>query len=132
MPVEGQPPPRQIYGRYADFLDGDRRRGGDALELGHDWRDGEERYRVCWYAETGELTCERLAGEEESNLEDFHRGIAGPIEILAHIPTRERLDELLGSWPNIAPNQPRTLRWLRGVVRELSALDPGANVGRRA
>lgn len=41
------------YVRYADFLDADARRRGDALELGHDWHDGPHRYRACWYEQTG-------------------------------------------------------------------------------
>lgn len=104
-----QPPPRATYARYADFLDGDPRRRGNALELGHDWRDGDEHYRVCWYEETGELTCERLSADAMPDLEDFHQGIAGPVEILARLPKREALEELIGPWPHIAPNQPRTL-----------------------
>lgn len=38
---------QRIYARYTDFLDADPRRRGDALELGHDWRDDDELYRVC-------------------------------------------------------------------------------------
>lgn len=105
------------YARYADFLEADRRRKGNALELGHDWRDGDERYRVCWYEETGELTVERLGSARRLDLDDFHRGIAGPVEIVGHVRSREELTELLGEWPNIAPDQPRTLAWLRQLAR---------------
>ena len=56
-----EPPKPGTYARYSDFLGEDPRRRGNALELGHDWRDGDARYRVCWYEETGELTSERLA-----------------------------------------------------------------------
>jgi hypothetical protein len=64
------------YARYADFLDADPRRRADALELGHDWREGSDRYRVCWYEHTGELTAERLSSPADLDLEDFHRGIS--------------------------------------------------------
>lgn len=109
------------YVRYADFLHADPRRRGDALELGHDWRDGPNRYRACWYHATGELTLERLAdGGAHLDLEDFHQGVCGPVEILARIPSRPQLDALLGRWPNIAPHRPRTVTWLRSITEPLS------------
>lgn len=103
------------YPRYADFLEADPRRKGDALELGHDWHDGDERYRVCWYEETGELTAERLTSDQELELEDFHRGVAGPVEIIARVHSRERLNELLGAWPSA--DRPHTLDRLRKLAR---------------
>ena len=112
------------YVRYADFLHADPRRQGNALELGHDWRDGPRRYRLCWYEETGELTAERLSPGYQLELEDFHHGVHGPVEILARIPTRQELRHLLGDWPNIAPNQPRTLAWLRALARTIHAPRP--------
>ncbi len=127
MALEQEPPKPATYLRYADFLDGDSRRRGNALELGHDWRDGDDCYRVCWYEETGELTCERLAAGDMPHLEDFHAGIAGPIEVLAVLSTREALEELTGRWPNVAPNQPRTVRWLRELVRALDPAETGSD-----
>lgn len=118
-----EPPKPATYARYSDFLGEDPRRRGNALELGHDWRDGDERYRVCWYEETGELTSERLAAGAVADLEDFHQGVAGPVEVLALIPKREDLDALVGQWPHVAPNQPRTLRWLRELARNPSATE---------
>jgi len=92
------------YVRYADFLDADARRRGDALELGHDWQDGHHRCRACWYQATGELTIERLAdGGVHLDLEDFHQGVRGPIEILARIPTRAALETLKGANSRVAP-----------------------------
>lgn len=105
-----------VYVRYEDFLDADPRRRGDALELGIDWRDGAQRYRACWYEATGELTLERLSDAERLDLEDFHRGVSGPVEILRRIPTRDELDRLLGLWPNVAPGQPRAVNQLRALV----------------
>jgi hypothetical protein len=88
------------YARYDEFLDADPRRRGNAFEFGHRWRDGDGRYRVCWYEETGELTAERLAKDAKLELEDFHAGIDGPVEILARIETRAELERLIGPWPH--------------------------------
>ena len=105
-----------VYVRYADFLRADPRREGDALELGADWRDGDALYRMCWYQETGELTLERLSVKDETDLEDFHRGVSGPVEVLRHVSTREQLDALLGEWPNVAPGEPRDVARLKAIV----------------
>lgn len=75
------------------------------------------RYRACWYSETGELTIERLDPDAELALEDFHRGIAGPVEVLAHFASRAELESALGGWPNAAPDQPRTVGMLRELTR---------------
>jgi hypothetical protein len=56
------------YPRYADFLDGNPGRRGDALGFGHDWIDGADRYRVCWYAATEELTISALTPTVNSPL----------------------------------------------------------------
>jgi hypothetical protein len=92
-----------------------------ALELGHDWRDGDHRYRVCWYQQTGELTLERLNHDQSLELEDFHHGVSGPTEILAHIATRQELGHLLGDWPTIARHEPRTTHWLRTELHHAGA-----------
>lgn len=104
------------YVRYADFLDADPGRRGDALELGHDWRDGDDLYRVCWYPATGELTIERLDPDDDLALEDFHHGIAGPVEVLARFASRSELEQALGRWPNPAPDHPRTVESLRQLT----------------
>jgi hypothetical protein len=57
------------------------------------------------------------------DLEDFHQGVAGPVEVLALIPKRQDLEAPVGQWPHVAPNQPRTLRWLRELARDR---DPSA------
>lgn len=114
--MSDQPAQTPAYVRYQDFLDADPRRTQDALELGADWRDGDVRYRVCWYEHTHELTAERLSDTEPLSVEDFHHGVAGPVEVLSMIASRDELTALLGQWPNIAPNQPRTLNWLKGVL----------------
>ena len=106
-----------VYARYADFLRADPRREGDALELGADWRDGDALYRVCWYEGTGELTLERLSADDEADLEDFHRGVSGPVEILRRIATRGQFDALLGEWPNVAPGERRDVVHLREMLK---------------
>ncbi len=113
-----QSPAPISYARYSDFLEADPGRRGDALELGHDWHDGDDRYRVCWYPATGELTAERLDPEADLALEDFHRGVAGPVEVLAHIEKRAELERALGPWPNPAPDRPRTIQSLRELTRQ--------------
>lgn len=98
----GDVPASPPCARSRDFLAADPRRRGDALELGHRWRDEKGRYRVCWYQETGELTAERLAEDAELDLEDFHEGVNGPVEVLARVQTREELERLVGPWPRPA------------------------------
>ena len=110
------PPDAPVYARYADFQAADPRRRGDAYELGADWHDATHRYRACWYQQTGEVTLERLSDSEPLDVEDFDRGVKGPVEVLARIPTRAELSLLLGNWPNIAPGQPRTTTHLRALV----------------
>lgn len=118
-------PSSVAYVRYADYLDADPGRRGDALELGHDWRDGGDRYRACWYPATGELTIERLDPDAELALEDFHRGIAGPVEVLARFASRAELERALGPWPNAAPDHPRSVESLRELTRRDSPSTPG-------
>lgn len=114
------------YVRYADFLDGDPARRGDALEFGHDWLDGEDRYRACWYPGTGELTIERLDPDGELALEDFHQGVAGPVEVLARFSNRADIERVLGAWPNPAPDRPRTVGSLRDMAqRAAGSSSPG-------
>lgn len=115
---------RLIYACYADFLKADPRRRGDALELGADWQQAGVRHRACWYEQTGELTLERLSPAEPLEAEDFHTGVSGPVEILRRIPTRAELSRLLGSWPNIAPREPRTVARLRELLTARACDEP--------
>lgn len=113
------------YVRYQDFLRTDPRRGGgDALEFGHDWRGPDGRYRVCWYQDTGELTAERLSDTEPLDLEDFHRGVTGPVHVIGHIHSRARLNRLIGAWPNVTLPPPHTLARLRELVARQPELRP--------
>lgn len=103
---------------YDTFLTEDpRRRQGEALEIGHDFADeAGGRYRVCWYAETAELTFERLEHDdvEALDLEDFHRGIA-TAEVVAQFD-RETLERVLGAWPQVEHCEPRTLARVRELL----------------
>lgn len=119
--VSQDSPAPVAYVRYADFLDEDPRRRGDALEFGHDWLDEDDRYRACWYPATGELTIERLDPSGELALEDFHEGVAGPVEVVARFATRSALERALGPWPNPAPDHPRTVESLRELARRTGA-----------
>lgn len=96
---------------YESFLNADPRRRGDALELGHDFTDEHgARYRVCWYADTGELTIEGIDADE-LDLEDFGRGII-TVQVAANFD-RATLERRLGTWPQIERCRPRTLAKLR-------------------
>jgi hypothetical protein len=117
-------PQASQYARYRDFLDADARRRGDALEFGHDWRGPGGRYRVCWYQDTGELTAERLSDTQPLELEDFHHGVEGPVFVLARIPSRAQLDRLVGAWPQVALEPPRTIARLRERIANRPQLRP--------
>lgn len=100
---------------YTDFLAADTRRHGDALELGHDYTDNQDnRYRACWYAETGEMTIELIPDFDALDLEDFHAGIA-TAEVIARFD-RDELESRLGTWPQLTRCWPRTVRRLRELV----------------
>lgn len=104
------------YACYQDFLGADPQRRTSALEIGHDWRDGQVRYRVCYYTRTGELTAERLSASDPLDLEDFERGVEG-VEII-RIIGRAELDRLLGPWPMVPRCRPRTLDRLRELLSD--------------
>lgn len=101
----------EIVLSYEAFLDADARRRGNALEIGHDFTDEHgDRFRVCWYAETGEVTIERI-DFDALDLEDFHRGVLS-VEIAAQVD-RATLERQLGAWPQVEHCQPRTVARLR-------------------
>jgi hypothetical protein len=109
-------PTPSLYLCYEHFLAADDRRRGDVLECGTDWSgQGTARYRVCFYEQTGELTAERLSDEQTLDVEDFHRGVTGPIEILARLRDRAQLETALGEWPRLALVRRRDI----GLLREL-------------
>lgn len=99
---------------YEAFLAADPRRRGDALEIGIDFTDQDDnRYRVCWYAETGELTIESI-DLDALDLEDFHQGVTS-VAIAARLD-REELEDRLGAWPQVEHARPRTLSRLRELL----------------
>jgi hypothetical protein len=96
---------------YEEFLEADARRRGDALELGHDFTDDAgARYRVCWYAATGELTVESI-NPDALDLENFGQGVTA-VCVAAQLD-RATLERRLGPWPQIERCRPRTLARLR-------------------
>jgi hypothetical protein len=103
------------YQTYAEFLDADdRRHHGKAYECRHDWHDEHgHRHRVCWYAETGELTLEQLSEHQPLDLEDFAAGVTGPIEILTHFDTRTDFERTMGPWPELPRLPARSVDALR-------------------
>lgn len=110
------PPADRYYPRYEDFLAADPRRREAAHEFGHDWHDGRHRYRICWYPRTHELTAERLSTTEPLELEDFDRGVSGPVEILHRIASQEKVERLLRDQLSIFRSQSRTLEGLRALL----------------
>jgi hypothetical protein len=111
-------PTPSLYLCYEHFLEADERRAGDVLECGTDWSgQGSARYRVCFYQQTGELTAERLSEEEPLDVEDFDRGVAGPVEILARLRNRAQLEAALGEWPALPLVRQRDISRLRELLR---------------
>lgn len=100
---------------YQEFLAAVPGRRGDALEIGHDFTDEHDnRYRVAWYAHTGELTFERITDPDTLDLEDFHHGIA-TAQVIAQLD-RAELEDRLGAWPQVEHCQPRTLARVRELL----------------
>ena len=100
---------------YEWFLAGDRRRRGNALEIGHDFSADDGQWRVCWYEETGELTLEGVE-VAEFDVDDFHAGISGPVQVLGVVESQRRLETLLGRWPAVELWRPRTVDRLRQLI----------------
>lgn len=117
MTVERACDDRAAAVSYESFLNADpRRRSGDALELGHDFTDERgARYRVCWYAATGELTIERI-DPDGINLEDFGKGVLS-VEVVTALD-RATLERRLGSWPQLERCRPHTLAHLRAQLAD--------------
>ncbi|HST37958.1 MAG TPA: hypothetical protein VLK58_00550 [Conexibacter sp.] len=103
---------------YDAFLRDDERRRGDALEIGADFTDeAGNPHRVCWYADTGELTIERI-DPDALDVEDFHQGVLA-VEVAAQLD-RAQLEAQLGARPQFDRCQPRTIARLRQRLAALS------------
>lgn len=104
---------------YQTFLQQDDRRKGDALEIGVDFTDeAGNPYRVVWYAQTGELTIERI-DPDQLDADDLHQG-ALDVEIAAHFD-RDQLEAQLGARPHFDRCRPRTIARLREQLTTVSS-----------
>lgn len=96
------------------FYDADeRRRASVEVELGTEWRDRDRvRYELSWIADTGELYVMReqppidwadpfggIHVRHGSHGQDDEAEVAGmTVFVVAQIPTREQLNEVLDGW----------------------------------
>jgi hypothetical protein len=120
-----------------EFYDADdRRRKSAEIELGTDWRDeSANRYELNWVEDTGELYVMRepAARAWADPFAGIHVDIRGKspvtgeiVSVIAHIPSRAELEEVLEGWPE-AMSQPDGTAWIarrlgqRGVA---PAADP--------
>jgi hypothetical protein len=110
-----------------EFYEADeRRRRSEEIELGTEWldRDGV-RHEVSWVADTGELYVMREPATHmsEDGFGDEYSGSrslpteAVTVSIVAWIPTRQRMEEVLAGWPD-AMASPESLSWLETRLRD--------------
>lgn len=108
-----------------EFYDADpRRRRSAEVELGEDWHDSHGvRYELSWVEDTGELYVMREpapsgwatpfggihARGAHSTDEQEVEGMV--IDVVASIPSRQRLDEVLAGWED-AESSPDGIGWL--------------------
>ena len=103
-----------------EFYDGDpRRRASDETEFGREWSDANGvRTELSWVVETGELYA--MAEPAEPVYMDPVGDTVVPsldvkfvtVEVLAVVPERERIDQLLAGWEG-AMNGANSLQWVR-------------------
>lgn len=118
------------------FYDADpRRRPSTEVELGTEWRDAlGVRYELNWIVETGELYTMRepVPPEWEDPFGGIHvrSGDSAPtdgmtVAVVAQIPTRERLEEVLSGWEK-AVDGPSSVSWLVDRLRESGVASPSS------
>jgi hypothetical protein len=123
-----------------EFYNADpRRRESNEVELGTEWRDAHGvRYELNWVEMTAELyvmreppppTWEDPFGDIYVETGD-HAPVSGmTVGVIAHIPTRERLEQVLRGWQQ-AMTAPDSIGWLAdrlkstGVVSSSGGNDP--------
>jgi hypothetical protein len=119
-----------------EFYDADpRRRPSTEVELGTEWKDAlGVRYEVNWIADTGELYTMRepVPPEWEDPFGGVHvrTGDSAPtagmtVAVVAQIPARERLDQVLGGWEQ-AMDAPNSVAWLVDRLRESGLAIPSS------
>jgi hypothetical protein len=117
-----------------EFYDADERRRQSAeVEYGQDWRDSAgTRYEISWIESTGELYAMREPAEE-SVLDPFgdiyptwlpKNGVT--VRVLAHVPSRARLDAALEGWQEAMGVRDST-RWVAQRIRQAGFALEGAS-----
>jgi hypothetical protein len=115
------------------YADDERRRESAEIELGTEWRDSYGvRYELNWVEATSELYVMREP--VPPMWEDPFGGIhvetdkGAPVTemtvaVIAHVPTRERVEEILDGWQKAMPDTD-SVAWLQDRLRAAGAADP--------
>ncbi|MGH9044704.1 MAG: hypothetical protein ACRDVP_07735, partial [Acidimicrobiales bacterium] len=110
----------------------ERRRESAEIELGTEWRDAHGvRYEVNWIEATAELYVMREPAPPMS--EDPFGGVhvetgkGAPfteitVAVVAHVSTRERLEEVLEGWQTSMP-RPDSVSWLESRLKTAGVTD---------
>jgi hypothetical protein len=101
------------------FYAADRRRAAAReRDFGLRWRDSEREpvRRVAWIEDTGELYLAESGDAAEGG---------GPVEVLAVVPERGRVERALRGWERVC-GRAGSLRWLRERVRSSLPAQPAA------
>jgi hypothetical protein len=103
--------PARRYDSLAHFYRADERRlRSRELDVGLWWRERADGllHRAAWISDTGELYLVRLGAPAQGG---------GEVELLAQVPSRERLEAVLDGWREQC-GRPRSLAWLRERSRQ--------------
>jgi len=104
-----------------EFYDADpRRRESEEIEFGREWSDANGmRTELSWVAATGELyTMAEPAGSVEmdpvgdTRVDDLPTE-ALTVEILAVVPDRPAVDQLLAGWEDVMEKGTNSIQWVR-------------------
>jgi hypothetical protein len=104
-----------------EFYDADpRRRESEEIEFGREWSDASGmRTELSWVADTGELYAMAEPAESvemdpfgDTRVDDLPTELV-TVEILATVPTRAAVDELLAGWEDAMGKGPDSLQWVR-------------------
>jgi hypothetical protein len=103
-----------------EFYDADQRRRDSAeIEYGRDWHDAAgARYEISWIEDTGELYAMREPVVGGAILDPFGDAYSPwvsaesvTVRILAHVPDRRHVEEVLTGWEEAMPGSDST-RWV--------------------
>ena len=111
----------------------EQRRESAEIELGTEWRDANGvRYELNWVEATSELYVMRepVPPMTEDPFGGIHvdTGKDAPVTgmtvaVVAHIPTQERLEEILNGWQTAMPAQD-SVAWLQDRLKISGVADP--------